>query len=112
MKLHPNAKTTPKSRLLLVQRIQEGWEPAEAAEAVGVSRRTGHKWLARYRREGLAGLEDRPSTPHQIPHRTSVRDMCAIKRLRLQRLAAFQIARVLQKARSTVSAVLVRLAAR
>jgi len=109
VKLHANAKTTPKSRLLLVQRIQEGWEPGEAAEAVGVSRRTGHKWLARYRREGLAGLEDRPSTPHQIPHRTSVRDMSAIKRLRLQRLAAFQIARVLEMARSTVSAVLVRL---
>ena len=109
MKLHANAKTTPKSRLLLVQRIQEGWEPGEAAEAVGVSRLTGHKWLARYRREGLAGLEDRPSTPHQIPHRTSVRDMSAIKRLRLQRRAAFQIARVLEMARSTVSAVLVRL---
>ena len=54
MKLHANAKTTPKTRLLLVQRIQDGWDTASAAEAVGVSRRCAWKWLARYRSEGLA----------------------------------------------------------
>ena len=109
MKLHANAKTTPKTRLLLVQRIADGWDPASAAEAVGVSRRCGLKWLARYRAEGLAGLEDRPSTPHRIPHRTSERNVRRIKKLRMRRLAAFQIARILGMARSTVSAVLVRL---
>lgn len=109
MKLHANAKTTPHSRLLVVQRFQEGWDPGAAGEAVGVSRRTAHKWLARYRAEGWAGLQDRASTPHRIPHRTSKRHTCSIKRLRLQRLAAFQIARLLGMGRSTVSAVLVRL---
>jgi len=109
VKLHANAKTTPKSRLLLVQRIEEGWDACAAAEAVGVSRRTGFKWLRRYRDEGLAGLQDRSSRPHRIPHQTSQRDVGRIKHLRLRRLAAYQIARLLRMARSTVSAVLVRL---
>jgi len=109
VKLHANAKTTPKTRLLLVQRLEDGWDAASAAEAVGVSRRCALKWQARYRAEGLAGLEDRSSAPHRIPHRTSEKISAAIKKLRLKRLAAFQIARLLGLARSTVSAVLVRL---
>jgi len=59
VKLHANAKTTPKTRLLLVQRILDGWDAASSAEAVGVSRRCALKWLARYRAEGLKGLQDR-----------------------------------------------------
>ena len=109
MKLHANAKTTPKTRLLLVQRIEDGWDAASAAEAVGVSRRCALKWQARYRQEGLAGLQDRSSAPHRIPHRTCERIVRRIERLRLKRLAAYQIARILGMARSTVSAVLVRL---
>lgn len=109
MKLHANAKTTPKTRLLLVQRILEGWDPSDAAEAVGVSRRTGFKWLARYRAHGAAGLEDLPSRPHSIPHKTPERDVRRIRKLRLKGLTAHQIARIAKLARSTVSAVLVRL---
>lgn len=110
MKLHANAKTTPQSRLLLVRRIlEEGWEAASAAEAVGVSRRCAHKWLARYRAEGAEGLLDRSSRPHRIPHRTPPRRVERVRQLRLGRLAAFQIARILGMARSTVSAVLMRL---
>jgi len=110
VKLHANAKTTPKTRLLLVLRIEEqGWDAASAAEAVGVSRRCALKWLARYRAAGLAGLEERSSTPHRIPHRTPESKVRRIKRLRLQRLAAHQIASLLDMARSTVSAVLCRL---
>jgi transposase len=30
----------------------------------GISRKTGHKWRARYRSEGASGLEDRPRAPH------------------------------------------------
>lgn len=110
VKLHANAKTTPKTRLLLVQRIlEESWDSASAAEAVGVSRRCGLKWLARYRAEGLAGLEDRSSAPHRVPHRTADAKVGRIRDLRLGRLAAFQIARLTGMARSTVSAVLARL---
>ncbi len=110
MRLHPNAKTTPKTRLLLVQRVLvESWDLGSSAEAVGVSRRSGAKWLARYRAEGLRGLEDRSSAPHRIPHRTPDRLVRKIDKLRRQRLPGFQIARLLGMARSTVSAVLQRL---
>jgi transposase InsO family protein len=109
VKLHANAKTTPRTRLLLVQRMEEGWDAASAAEAVGVSRRCALKWRARYRSEGLRGLHDRSSAPHRIPHRTPASLVRRIERLRLKRLAAHQIARLLGLARSTVSAVLVRL---
>ena len=108
MKLHPNARTTPKTRLQIISLTEQGWSAGAAAEAVGVSPRTGFKWQRRYREEGLAGLDDRPSTPHRIPHRTSARDEGRVKELRLRRLVAQQIARILKMARSTVSAVLVR----
>jgi transposase len=66
---HANARLTEFGRLLLVQRITElGWPPAQAAEALGVSRATAYKWLARYRQSGQAGLADRPSRPHRCPH--------------------------------------------
>jgi putative transposase len=35
----------------------------------GISEKTGHKWLARFRVEGPAGLEPRSHAPH-APHRT------------------------------------------
>ena len=37
---------------------------------MGVSRATAHKWLARNRAEGAAGLVDRSSRPHRSPSRT------------------------------------------
>jgi transposase InsO family protein len=109
VKLHANAKTTPYTRLLLVERILDGWDPSSAAESVGVSLRTARKWQARYRAEGLAGLDDRASRPHHSPNATPVPVVQRIEQLRLKRLAAWQIARILDVARSTVSTVLARL---
>jgi transposase InsO family protein len=108
MKLHANAKTCPKSRRLIVERVEVGWSLAEAAEAAGVSDRTAAKWLARWRAEGAAGLVDRSSAPGRIPHRTSRRRVEAIVRLRRLRMTAAEIAEVLSMALSTVSAVLRR----
>jgi hypothetical protein len=34
-----------------------------------ISRRTAHKWLARFDEEGRAGLRDRSRAPHHCPHR-------------------------------------------
>lgn len=34
----------------------------------GISRKTGYKWLERYRREGLDGLKERSRAPHHQPH--------------------------------------------
>jgi len=34
-----------------------------------VSRKTGHKWLGRYRQAGVAGLRERSRRPHGCSHR-------------------------------------------
>lgn len=72
MNSHQNARLTVHGRALLVTRILEhGLRPEEAAQAMGVSVRTAYKWLARYRQEGLPGLENRSSRPHRCPHQIS-----------------------------------------
>jgi len=57
-------------RLLLVERILSGDSVAEVCRALGVSRVCAYKWLARYGREGAAGLRDRSRRPHRSPHAT------------------------------------------
>jgi transposase InsO family protein len=110
MKLHGNARTCPKSRQLLVQRIEmEGWSAGDAARAAGVSERTAYRWLKRWREEGRRGLEDRSSAPGRIPHRTPAERERAIAALRRLRMTAAEIAEVLEMALSTVSAVLKRM---
>jgi transposase InsO family protein len=109
MRLHRNAKTTPMARVLIVQRVEaEGWTVAETAEAFGVSTRTVHKWRARLRAEGPAGVEDRRAVPRRIPHRTQGRREAAILRLRARRWTQRAIAQRLQMPRSTVGAVVRR----
>ena len=110
MKLHPNAKTTPHTRQLIVQRVaRQGWTASEVAQAVGVSVRTVFKWLARFRDEGRAGLLDRPSVPHRSPARTREAVVRRIDTLRRKRWTAERIAERLRMALSTVSAVLKRI---
>ena len=109
MKLHPNAKTTPYARQLLVDRIRRlRWAIDDAAQAAGISRRTAYRWLARERSEGPSGLRDRSSCAHRIPHRTSRLRRERIERLRRGRRTAAQIAARLAMPRSTVAAVLKR----
>ncbi|NNE35882.1 MAG: IS481 family transposase [Rhodothermales bacterium] len=110
MKLHPNAKTTPHSRALVVRRVQhEGWTQAEAAEAAGVSVRTVAKWIDRFRNDGYPGLVDRSSAPRRSPHRTPRRLVRRIEQLRRRRLTAERIASALRMALSTVSGILKRI---
>lgn len=49
MNVHKNARLTPSGRVLLVQRIEQGWSVRCAAGSAGVSERTAHRWLGRYR---------------------------------------------------------------
>jgi transposase InsO family protein len=44
---------------------------AHVARAMGVSRQCAHRWIARFDREGTAGLVDRSSRPHRMPTKTS-----------------------------------------
>ena len=64
MKLHGNARLSPKGTLLMCRRVlEEGWSLTAAASAGGVRDRTASKWIGRYRVEGEAGLVDRSSAP-------------------------------------------------
>jgi transposase len=111
MKLHRNAKTTPASRLRMVQRVlHEGWSYVAAAEAFAVTDRTVAKWVQRFRQGGVAGLEDASSRPGPAPHQTPPAAVVAIRALREQHgLPAWAIGRAVQIPRSTVSAWLRRL---
>ena len=110
MRLHPNARSCPHTRALLIQRVvREGWTVREAAEAAGLSVRTAHKWLSRFRSEGLAGLADRRSVAHRLRHRMPAARIERIRALRHRRFTAWQIAQRLRMALSTVCAALKRL---
>jgi len=110
MKIHANARTTVKTRALLVDEVvRQGKTRAEAARTFGVSPRTVGKWVERYVREGPEGLRDRSSSPHVIPHRTGDQRTRRIAKLRSQGLGAWQIAQRLRMAISTVTSVLRRL---
>jgi transposase InsO family protein len=96
-------------RALLVDRIRhQQWTPVAAAEAAGISVRSAYKWLARHRAGGAAALEDRASTPHHQPRRTTSAVMARIMAARHERRTAWAIAVQLQVPRSTVAAVLAR----
>jgi transposase InsO family protein len=107
---HANARLTEFGRLLLVQRITElGWAPAQAAEALGVSRATAYKWLGRYRAQGPAGLADRPSRPHRCPHAlTAAQVGRVLVARRRRRQGPHRLGYHLRMPRSTVYGVLAR----
>jgi hypothetical protein len=110
MKLHANAKLGPKRTLVICERVIERcWSLTEAAEATRVSERTASKWVSRFRVEGEAGLLERGSEPHSIPHRTPVEHVEAIPALRRLRMTGPEISECLGMALSTVSAVLARI---
>lgn len=109
MRLHRNARTTPKARALLVRRVlEEGWSLAGAAKAVGLSRTSARRWVRRYLAAGETGLEDRSCRPVRSPKRTQAHLERRVLDLRRKRLVAVAIARELGLARSTVGAILRR----
>jgi transposase InsO family protein len=108
MNVHKNARLTPNGRVLMVQRIEAGWPVGRAAEASGLSERTAHRWLRRWR-AGDRQLADRSSAPHRCPGRLGPEQVASIERLRRERRSGPAIARLLGMARSTVGLVLRRL---
>jgi transposase InsO family protein len=110
MKLHGNARLSPKGRLLLCRRVlEERWSLATAAEAAGVSERTAGKWVRRYCSEGEPGLLDRSSAPARVPGRTDETRVELIAALRRLRMTGAEIAECLGMALSTVSGILTRI---
>jgi transposase InsO family protein len=107
---HARAKLTVLGRQLLVNRVEiDGWKPADAAKAMGVSRQTAYKWLRRFRDEGPAGLNDRTSAPRHCPHRLDADAVATIVATRLETLhGPHRLAYALGRPRSTIYGVLRR----
>ena len=107
MNCHSRAKTNPRSRELIVHRVQaEGWSRREAAEALGLCVRTVAKWLRRHREEGLPGLVDRTSRPRSSPRRTAENLRRRVLELRQRRLVGREISETIGLPRATVSRLL------
>ena len=110
MNIHKNARLTPHSRAELVRRVLvDRQTPMSVATDMGVSVRTVHKWVARYRAEGQAGLADRSSRPHQLRRPTPPATVKRIEALRRQRWTGKRIAMATGLSTATVSRVLRRL---
>jgi len=56
-----------------VEQAMSGRHPVAAlCNAYGISEKTGHKWLNRFKEEGRQGLADRSRAPHETPHKISL----------------------------------------
>ncbi|CDX21153.1 Integrase catalytic region [Mesorhizobium plurifarium] len=109
MNVHKNARLTPRGRERIVRQVGSGQTPQAVAEAAGVCPRTVRKWVERYQREGLAGLQDRSSRSHRLRRPTPETVVAEIERLRRQRWTGKQIAAETGVSPATVSRVLHRL---
>ena len=77
---HPSARLTPKGRRLLVDRVRSGWTITKAADAAGISRQTGSKWVGRFRRGVIPDSETARAPPTGSPGHTPPRSWsnCAV----------------------------------
>jgi transposase InsO family protein len=107
---HANARLNLHGRRLLVERIITAGRPvAHVAKELGVSRQCAHRWVARFRAEGEAGLLDRSSRPHRCPRRTpSVVEEQVLQLRRLERRGQDWIGPELGVPARTVGAILAR----
>lgn len=108
MNIHKNARLTVHGRVRLVEIVGSGETIASASRHSGVSPKTVRKWLQRYQRGGLSGLNDRSSRPHHINRSTPQSVVDRIIRLRRQRWTGQHIAQTVGVSPATVSRVLKR----
>lgn len=57
---------------------------AKLCRAWKVSRKTAYKWLSRYRRKGLRGLKNEPTTAHSLPHQYDKKWQQRARRIRVK----------------------------
>ena len=67
---HRNAPLTPEGRRRLCERVDAGRPICHVAAEAGIARQTLGKWHARWRQDGLAGLQDHSSRPVRCPNQT------------------------------------------
>jgi transposase InsO family protein len=109
MNIHKNARLTPIGRERIIRQVESGQTPKAVSDAAGVCPRTVRKWVERYRRDGLAGLNDRSSRPHRLHRPTPQAVVEQVEALRRARRTGKQIAAELHVSPATVSRVLKRL---
>ena len=113
MNSHSKAKLTALSRAEMIKRIVDLHQAvAEVAAGFGLSERSAYKWLARFRAEGAAGLQDRSSRPQCSPRTTHPLRVARVLALRRRKLPGFQIAHAAKLSKASVSRFLQRHAAK
>lgn len=108
MNIHKNARLTPIGRERIVEQVESGQTTEVAARAAGVCPRTVRKWVARYKTEGVCGLQDRSSRPHKLRCPTASEIIGQIIALRRRHLPGKHIAKQLGVSPATVSRILRR----
>jgi transposase InsO family protein len=59
-------------KMVLVAEFLKGtWTISELCRSFGISRKTGYKWIERYKRGGPGALSERSRAPHRCPHSLS-----------------------------------------
>ena len=86
--------------------IEGGSSKAAAARAFHATPKTVAKWVARFRAEGVAGLQDRSSRPRSSPSQTGPAACERVEALRRQRYTGEQIAAEVGVSAATVSRIL------
>lgn len=64
------ATTMSQREEFVAKALEEDANVSELCQAYGISRKTGYKWLKRYRAEGREGLRDRSRRPRHSPTQT------------------------------------------
>src|ERR1051325_1560638 len=63
-------KTPPRLRMeFIVAYESHEYNFTEVCDLFGISRECGYKWLRRFERDGIEGLQDRSRAPKRCPHR-------------------------------------------
>jgi transposase InsO family protein len=89
--------------------MEGGSSKAAAARAFHTTPKTVAKWVARFRAEGVAGLQDRSSRPRSSPSQAAPAACERVEALRRQRHTGEQIAAEVGVSAATVSRILKRL---
>jgi transposase InsO family protein len=110
MDTHENASLTPRGREALARSVvEQGLSNATAARRFNTTPKTVAKWVARFRAEGVVGLQDRSSRPHSSPSQTGPAACERVEALRRQRHTGALIAAQVGVSPATVSRILRRL---
>lgn len=108
MFVHRNAALSLVKRRELVQMLDGGLPLKEAAALFRIGLGTAHKWRARWREEGDAGLFDRSSRPKSSPRAIAEEIQLRIVALRRSRLTMEVIAKSAGVSKATVSRLLAK----